>query len=812
MNRKTLGKMFQDAVALHKAGNLAEAEKLYRQILQHAPHHADTLHMLGVLAHATGHLEPAIGLIRDAIRLAPSAAPFRNSLGKVFLEQEDTVKAKRAFQRALKADREFTPAMFNLGRLYKRAGELDKAEEWFRRAAEYRPDFAEAWNNLGNVLRERGEIEEAAACFAEVIRIKPELAEAHQNLAAIYQMQGKTEEAMAGFEEALRLQPDLAMAHQNVANLLQSEGRLKEASERLVHAAGLAPDNAGILHDAALNFHRMGDYAAAAQAYRAVLKADATHVSALYGLGQILHHTQRLVEPAEKCYRRILEIDPDFVKGHLALGQLLQEDAPAQAIACFEKVLEAEPGMSVASFSLIRLRAELCDWRQRDADVVAMPALVAAMSEPEPGESPLPPFQLNNFPIPPEWHRKAAEYQSRHIESITADARARCSFDYPQGAAGRLRIGYLSPDFRGHVVGRLIRELFRHHDRGQFEIFAYSLVDQHDDVRREIEAGCDHFIDISRTPPEAAARRINSDGIHILIDLGGYSTYTRAEIPALRPAPVQAHYLGYLDTMGAAFMPYVIADAVSISDELAAHFTEKPVYLPGAFVAATPMPISARPMTREEFGLPADAFVYCCFNFPVKISPEVFGVWMRILHRVEHSVLWLYDRGIEAIGENLRREAQAAGIDPARLIFAKHLPTDEYLARYRMADLFLDTFVYNAGGTMIGALQAGTPVLTMPGNTYLSRMGAAIAGAAGMPEMVCPNAEAYQERAIQLATDPAEITALREKLSTTVAHSPLFDMPRFVRHLEEAYRQMWAHHETGTPPEPIRVSLPDAPP
>ncbi|MFN7955470.1 MAG: tetratricopeptide repeat protein [bacterium] len=788
-----------------RAGRLEEAARHYREALKLAPAHSDALHMLGRLLAAARDPAQGIELVRRAIALDPRKPAFHNTLGKLLLAAGRADDAERSFRDALRLADDFAPAHFNLGRLFQRRGDLAGAEGHLRRATSLHPQHAAGWNALGQVLAIVGNGEEAERCFRCVLDLDPRLAEAHHNLGALFERRGDRASARAAYAEALRCKPGMTLALGALGKLLLADGHVQAALRYLTEATRVAPRSAEAWMDLALGQHTIADHPAAIGSLRKALAVAPRHVPALLALGQILHHAQRRVSDAERCYRRALAADPRSARAHLGLAELRQEDEPEDALPLFEHALALDPSLTAIHFALTRLRADLCDWGRREADVAALPDLVDTLGAATLGASPLPPFHLNGFAVPPELHRRAARLMSGHLETRVAELRRPPGGVARRNRRGRLRVGYLSPDFRGHVVGRLIRELFRHHDRDELEVFGYSLVDVRDETRGAIERGMDRFVDVSAISPEAAARRIEADEIDVLVDLGGYSSHTRAEIVALRPAPVQAHWLGYLDTMGASFMPYVIADEVALPEELARHYDEAVVRLPDAFLVSSPFAISERPVTRESVGLPSAAFVYCCFNHPVKIGPECFALWMRILDRVPDSVLWLYDRGLRGVRTNLRREARAAGVDPERIRFAGLAPEPEYLARYALADLFLDTFHWNAGATAIGALRAGVPVVTKPGNTYLSRMGASLCRVAGTPETVCASDGEYLERAVGLACDRAALARVRSKLGDALLETPLFDLARFARHLEDAYRRIWAQHQRGDAPTPIQV-------
>ncbi len=343
-------------------------------------------------------------------------------------------------------------------------------------------------------------------------------------------------------------------------------------------------------------------------------------------------------------------------------------------------------------------------------------------------------------------------------------------------------------------------------------MFAYSFGPADDSVyRRRIIEGCEHFVDVAAQSVPDLARRIASDGIHVLVDLMGHTGVNRLGTLALRPAPVQVSFLGMLGTTGADFIEYLITDRTVTPPEFAADFTEKFVTLPHSYLIAEPLEASELPAVedraalRRANGLPERGFVFCSFNSTYKLEPRVFGVWLRILAQVPDGVLWLYTAG-PAFEDNLRREATARGVDPVRLVFARFVPRPDHLRRHRAADLFLDTLLYNAAATASLALQAGLPVLTCPGDTFASRVGASLLHAVGLPELVAADVADYERRAVELARDAGAMRQVRERLAERIPTAPLFDTARFVRNLERAYHAMWANYETGAGPGTITVS------
>jgi predicted O-linked N-acetylglucosamine transferase (SPINDLY family) len=364
----------------------------------------------------------------------------------------------------------------------------------------------------------------------------------------------------------------------------------------------------------------------------------------------------------------------------------------------------------------------------------------------------------------------------------------------------------MSSDFRDHPTTHLTQGMFRQHDRERVEVFGYSLGrDDASRYRRQVVESCDHFRDVSTLNAGETARRIHADGIDILVDLNGHTTGNRFEVLALKPAPIQVSYLGYPGTLGAEFVDYLLTDEIVTPPGMDTFFDEQLVRLPNCYqVNARDTPEAGEIPSRAACGLPESAFVFCCFNNPYKIDPLMFDVWARILQRVENSVLWLFGK-YEAALTNLRREAKARGLARERLIFAERVPLAEHLARQSQADLFLDTYYYNAHTTASDMLWAGVPVLTCPGATFASRVCTSVLHAAGLPEMSVADLTAYENTAVALAGDPGRLQWMRQQLAANHASSPLFDSGRFVRNLENAYRQMWDAHEQGKPRGSIQI-------
>ncbi len=625
-------------------------------------------------------------------------------------------------------------------------------------------------NNLGLALQDQGRLAEAEEAFRRAIAASPRYAKARYNLGNTLRAQGRTAEAVASLRAALELQPEYPQAW---------------------NALGVA-------------LRESDDLGAAADCLRLALQLAPHYAKALFNYGDLLARLDRREEAIETL-RRAAQADPGHAGAHARLGSLLVSSFQVGAAEkAFARALEIDPSHEEARAGLAACRAQLCDWRGREAETAAVRAVVARRLA-QGQASPLSPSQAMVLGLPAAEQlaiaRDTAERLAKELAKAAADLP-------PQSAVrqgGRLRLGYLSSDFRDNALAHLTRRLYGLHDRERFEVFGFSLgPDDGSEYRHGIAADCDRFVDLAAASPAEAARRIREDGIDVLVDLTGFAAGSRPAILALRPAPVQVVYL-YPGTLGGVFTDYFLGDPVITPLEHQPFFGESLVLLPHCYQVNDHLqPIAARSFERERQGLPPDAFVFCSFNNHWKIEPTIWDLWMRILARVPRGVLWLQDMAPPARA-NLRREAEVRGIRADRLVFAPHLKKSEHLARYDLADLFLDTWICNAHTTASDALWSGVPVLTCPGDHLPARVAASLLHAAGLPELVVADLATYEETAVRLAQDRTALAGLRARVAAARTNSPLYDTPRRVRDLESAFLALWARHEKGEPPAPIVV-------
>jgi protein O-GlcNAc transferase len=467
-----------------------------------------------------------------------------------------------------------------------------------------------------------------------------------------------------------------------------------------------------------------------------------------------------------------------------------------EAFAAFDKALAFKPDLVGAEGARLYSKIQLCDWSNFDAECEHLISSVRNGN-------------VNTSPFPILAIPSSAKDQLQCAKLWTANRHPPSDKSIWQGERynhDRIRLAYLSGDFRQHPVSFLIAGMLECHDKFRFDVTALSIgTNDNSEMCRRLKASFEHFIDAKTYADDQLAQLIKELEIDILVDLMGFTDGARTNVLARRPAPIQINYLGYIGTMGAQYIDYIIADRIAIPTDQYEFYSEKVACLPNCFqVNDRERQIADKIFTRAEAGLPEEGFVFCCFNNSYKITPDVFDIWMRILKQVNDSVLWLVG-GSPIMERNLRSEAAARGVDAGRLVFAQRLPLPEYLARLRLADLFLDTLPYNAGTTASDALWAGLPVLTRIGDTFVARMAASLLTAIDLPELITSMPEAYEQMALDLAKHPEKLTAIKRKLSENRLTTPLFDTKLFTKHIEAAYTTMYERYQARLAPDHIII-------
>ncbi len=612
-------------------------------------------------------------------------------------------------------------------------------------------------------LHREGRLEEAAMAYEQVLEKDPQDFDALHLLGVIAARSRNPSRAVDLIGRAIAVNPGVAAAHSNLGAALKELKRLEEA----------------------------------VASYERAIQIDPNTPQAYSNRGNALQELRRMKEAVDS-YDRALTLKPDYAEAWYNRANALRHlKRLEEASASFERALVLQPDLEFVTGTLIHTYHQIGDWQGFEENNRQLQVLL------ERGQRVTPPFPVLAIFDEPRLQHIAAQVwvQAKCPAQATLGPLA------PARRKERLRLGYYSADFHDHATSYLMAELFESHDRDRFELIAFSFgPDASDAMRQRVSSAFDRFIDVRSMSDLEVARLSRELGIDVAVDLKGHTQDARPGIFAYRCAPVQVNYLGYPGTMGAPYMDYLIADHVLVSEQERDHFTEKIVSLPHSYqVNDTKRVIAQTRWTREQLGLPQDAFVFCCFNNSFKITPQTFDSWVRILHAVPGSVLWLLEDNSVAT-RNLQQAALARGLSPHRLVFAPRIPLDEHLARHRLADLFLDTLPCNAHTTASDALWAGLPVLTLAGRAMAARVAASLLTAIGLPELITLSQEDYERLAIALATDPGRLAALRETLCRHRASAPLYDIARFTRHIESAYEVMHARHLAGL--SPAHLSIP----
>lgn len=754
--------IFHQALSLHRSGQTPQAERLWRGVLDREPRHFDTLHVLGIVR--TQRKDPASGLdfLQRAVAVKPDFAPLHNNMGIALRELARHEEALASYGRALALQPQYPDALNNRGNVLRDLQRYDEALASYEQALVFKPDYFQAHNNRGITLRELGHLADALDSHVRAIALQPGYAEAHNSQGRVLEELDRLADALASYDRALALKPDYSEAHISRGQVLEALGRQQEALACYDRALAAQPDHAEALNNRGALLQDLHRHEEALASYDRALKLSPNHVALLGNRGSVLSQLKRH-EDATDSYERLLAVD---VHHPYALGYLLSS------------------------------QLHVCDWRQYSSLVERIET--AALT----GEHAALPFVL--LPV-----SNSPAVQLAGARSFVADKHPAHPSPVWSGeiyAHERIRLAYVSADFHDHATAHLMAGLFETHDRSRFEVFAISFgPDASGGMRERLANAFEHFVDVRGMGDREVALLLKKHEIDIAIDLKGFTRDSRPGIFASRGAPVQVNYLGYPGTMGADYIDYAILDPVLAPESEDHFYSEQLVRLPDTYQPNdSARSIADTAPSRTEVGLPASGFVFCCFNNPYKITPDVFGVWMRLLDQVPGSVMWLLE-DTAAVARNLRREAHKHGIAAERLVFAPRAPLPHHLARHRLADLFLDTLPFNAHTTASDALWAGLPLLTCQGATFAGRVAASLLQAVGLPDMVTHNLASYAAKALELATQPAALADVRTRLAHHRHTTPLFDTQRLCRNLESAYETMWKASQAGLPPQSFSV-------
>ncbi len=704
-------------------------------------------------------------------------------------------EAIACYDRALALRPHFMEALYNRGNALRQLKREEDALASFDQALAINPGFIHALNNRGSTLLDLKRHDEAVASFDSVLAIEPRVAGIWNNRGIALAALSRLEEALQSYDRAVALEAQFFHAWDNRGTLLRAMGRIDDAVASHDRALQINPNfaEAWFNRGNALRDQRRLDMALAS--FDRALAITPTDARAWANRGTVLREMRQMPQ-AIASYSKSLEIRPDhagtlYSRGIAAWVDNKDYDRAEHDLA---RAVEMDPDADYAQGGLMLVRQYGADWRDFAGRVAKIDAGLQAR------KMVTEPFLYQAISQSP------ADLRICSAIHVAARYPAQSPMAPRRRKPGKIRVGYVSGEFREQATAYLMAGLYECHDKTRFEITAFDNgVRDASAMRARLEAAFDRFVDISVLSDQEAAARVTALDIDILVNLNGYFGDYRMGVFAHRPAPVQVNYLGFPATLGAPYIDYILADATVIPEDEKQFYTEKVVWLPDSYQVNDSRRTIAPMPSRAACGLPEQGFVFCNFNAGYKLTPETFAGWMRILNRVPGSVLWLLE-GHPRFVENLRREAQAQGVSPSRLVFAPMLDLAEHLGRLGLADLFLDALPYNAHTTASDALWAGVPLLTQLGTTFAGRVGASLLMAVGLPELITGNAKDFEEMAVGLAQNPQRLAALRRKLDANKRTMPLFDTDRFRRNLEAAYETMLTRWQDGLPPDSFAVA------
>ena len=649
-----------------------------------------------------------------------------------------------------------TEKYINYGNRFLSQGEPKKALEYYKKVLKLIPQHHIAWNNLGSAFLALGKVSEAQKAYRRALKISPSYADPLYSLGVIAKTQRKLNQAAGFFSQALKHSPVHTKALLGLGRTLIDLGKPKEAERYYKTLLKLNPNQARV----------WGELAA-------------------------VYIFQSRTSLAKKTLKKAISLDPALPHLYFNLGMLLKEQEKfKKAIVNFEHAVSLNPNFRPAIQELFFTKREICDWDQIET-------LEKIMDEKG--------FD-NHFTSILRCDDPALNFRLAKMRSLGLEkAVPQHQFTFNRAKTNpKIRLGYISRDFRDHPSGQMVTPILKYHDRKKFEVYVFSSGADDKSPWRKMAEKADRFLDIRTTDYLEAPKLVNDQKIDILIDSSGPMDYNPMIVPAFRPTPIQVSWMGILGTTGASFYDYVIGDKIVTPLSHSRFYSEKIVHLPCFSWVGFDSSQPTTEFTRSDFNLPKKGIIFAFFSLPTKIDKKTWEIWMRILARVPDSVLWLWKRNSEVV-KNLQRYAEAKGVDRKRVIFFEKLPMQEHLERIPLADIALDTLVYQGAQTSTSILGSGTPLITTLGGHFIGRVSASLLTRLKLPELIAKDPKEYEEMAVNLALTPKALTKIKAKLNRVCLQENAYSQKEFVRDLENAYTVMWKNYHEGKIPSPIKI-------
>jgi protein O-GlcNAc transferase len=774
----------EHALALHRAGRLQESKAAYKRLLRKDPGNHAALNALGILYGQLGDLQQAEKTFRMALSISPRSAAYHANLGVVLKRAGKLPEAVESYERALAGDADNATTLCNLGSALLTLGRTDAAVPYLRKAVAIDPEHADAHANLAIALHSMGTLEDACAHALEAVRLAPLDAGVHGNLGLILCAQGRIDEAQDVLRKALALDPQDPVVHNNLGLVHLARGAANEAVACFRTAVEKRPAYADAWANLGGALAKSGRFEEALACIGQALAHAPGDARIVVGRVNALRAAGRTAEAIAEA-QGVLAKDPAAFTARTALGlAFLSEYRYDEAIREFEKAIEIDPGDALAQNNL-----GVSYWAIGDAkEAIGCFRRAIALN---PGNLEAHSNLVMNLNYTPGISRALLYSEHRAVgEVLEKEHKAGWSVhENSRNVDRKLRIGYVSGDFCEHAVSFFTEPVLARHDRTRFEVSCLSAGTRDDDVTKRFRERADHWLDLAGVSDAQAARLVREHGIDILIDLSGHTALNRLGVFARKPAPVQAHWLGYMNTTGMEALDYRITDArLDPRGESDGYYTERLVRLP---LACAFQPPSGCPDVGPLPSSVTEVFTFACLNRPAKITPEVVEIWARILSAVPNSLLLLARADNSTVQTRIIGLFGRHDVHDSRLRFVSKLTLDDYLRLHSGIDLALDPFPYNGGATSCHSLWMGVPFVALRGERYMGRMGADLLEAIGLTEFVAAGPDQYVEIAVTLANRRRELAELRAGIRRRILQSSLGRVDEFVRALEDAYSGMW---------------------
>lgn len=792
-----INKQFDLALDFHQKGQVDHAAAAYLKIIEVNENHADAAHNLGVIYAQAGNFEQAVKYFNIAVKNSPENSVFLCNLATALNDFGQTREAITYFEKAKLLNSVSADIYYNLGNAYQKLNEFEKSIECYKKTLEINPNWLEAYLNCGNAYESLGKFYESLDCYEKIINISPRYAAAYINKGNVLRELNLLDAATKSYDIAKQLGVNNADSYLLSAEQMLKKGEYKNAIELCNNAVRFNPYDSRFYFFLGMNYFHIRDLNLGVENFQKAISLKENYAEAYNGLG-LCFARALCYNQAQENFKKALEYQPE-----LAIARINSADTfyaagdIVSALNQFKKLNYEDQPLGLIQF----FKQRLADWTDYEKEYNEF---ITSLNRTR---------FLGTFEDP--WHIQRITDSLEVSLNVARNYQKLPNADFlkndfkNRSKNKKIKIGFFSSDFREHAVTHLTLQFFSMCSRDRFEIYAFAFGKQYaapPELRQKIEKCFDKYIDINPLNDYEAVKLARKLNIDVAVDLSGITSEARPGIFANRAAPIQINYLGFTSTLGTDYHDYIIADPVVIPIESREFYTEKVVHLPCVMPFDTSHALSGVKFKRHEQGLPEEGFIFCSFNQHFKINPETFDTWMRILKRVPGSYLWMSQPYEPEAIPNLKKEAASRGIDTSRIIFASRIKeVEKHLARIALADLFLDTFPYNAHTSAIDTLWAGVPIVTRMGRSFASRLAGSLLKSVGLDDLVTDNIKDYEELAVSLALNPAKLKNYRNLLEKNRSTHRLFNTKLYTKNFEKAIEQMYHKHLSGEPPDHIII-------